>query len=195
MPELHSSCYFEAPPYTMPNTHSGETLNSPVPYYHHLNNSSYHHLSHHISTTAPHHHHHPQVFYEDESERKASKEPHKNHISSTRVSTRISRKNASYSSKNNKVKREDDFDADEDEDEDEDEEDGHIPHVLAPTSAHSGGHHRSCLLWACKACKKKNVAVDRRKAATMRERRRLRKVKNAISFIFYIELDLMTECV
>jgi hypothetical protein len=32
------------------------------------------------------------------------------------------------------------------------------------------------LLWACKACKKKTVTVDRRKAATLRERRRLRKV-------------------
>ena len=35
---------------------------------------------------------------------------------------------------------------------------------------------RRCLLWACKACKKKTVTVDRRKAATLRERRRLRKV-------------------
>jgi len=42
---------------------------------------------------------------------------------------------------------------------------------------HLDGHQgRRCLLWACKACKKKNVTVDRRKAATMRERRRLRKV-------------------
>jgi hypothetical protein len=38
---------------------------------------------------------------------------------------------------------------------------------------------RRCLLWACKACKRKNVTVDRRKAATMRERRRLRKVNEA----------------
>lgn len=68
-------------------------------------------------------------------------------------------------------------------------------HTLAPESSSSSGssiastaadhnvqHHldghqgRRCLLWACKACKKKNVTVDRRKAATMRERRRLRKV-------------------
>jgi hypothetical protein len=67
-------------------------------------------------------------------------------------------------------------------------------HILAPESSSSGSsvastvadhnaqHHldghqgRRCLLWACKACKKKNVTVDRRKAATMRERRRLRKV-------------------
>ena len=38
---------------------------------------------------------------------------------------------------------------------------------------------RRCLLWACKACKRKTVTVDRRKAATMRERRRLRKVNEA----------------
>lgn len=38
---------------------------------------------------------------------------------------------------------------------------------------------RRCLLWACKTCKRKNVTVDRRKAATMRERRRLRKVNEA----------------
>ena len=65
-------------------------------------------------------------------------------------------------------------------------------HVLAPESSSSSSassaasvhNHpldehqgRRCLLWACKACKKKNVTVDRRKAATMRERRRLRKVK------------------
>nr|AAN03696.1 MyoD-like protein [Schmidtea mediterranea] len=46
-------------------------------------------------------------------------------------------------------------------------------HVLVP------GSHGQCLLWACKACKKKTVHVDRRKAATMRERRRLRKVNEA----------------
>jgi len=48
-------------------------------------------------------------------------------------------------------------------------------HVLAPLSC-SAGQSRPCLTWACKACKKKSVAVDRRKAATLRERRRLRKV-------------------
>uniref|UniRef100_A0A1I8IH24 BHLH domain-containing protein n=1 Tax=Macrostomum lignano TaxID=282301 RepID=A0A1I8IH24_9PLAT len=46
-------------------------------------------------------------------------------------------------------------------------------HVVAP------GGHGKCLLWACKACKKKTITVDRRKAATMRERRRLRKVNDA----------------
>ncbi|RUS71728.1 hypothetical protein EGW08_020510 [Elysia chlorotica] len=58
---------------------------------------------------------------------------------------------------------------------DEDDDD-HIPHVLAP------GYHgpnRRCLLWACKACKRKTVTIDRRKAATMRERRRLKRVNEA----------------
>lgn len=50
----------------------------------------------------------------------------------------------------------------------EDEEE-HVQHVLGPS--------RRCLAWACKACKKKTAAVDRRKAATLRERRRLRKVR------------------
>lgn len=49
-------------------------------------------------------------------------------------------------------------------------------HVLAPLVCASAQSSRPCLTWACKACKKKNVTVDRRKAATMRERRRLRKV-------------------
>ncbi|CAH1799641.1 unnamed protein product [Owenia fusiformis] len=60
------------------------------------------------------------------------------------------------------------------------EDDEHIPHVLAP------GFHgptRRCLLWACKACKRKTVAVDRRKAATQRERRRLRKVNEAFEVL------------
>nr|AJV21316.1 MyoD [Terebratalia transversa] len=53
-------------------------------------------------------------------------------------------------------------------------------HVLAP------GYHgpnRRCLLWACKACKRKTVTIDRRKAATMRERRRLRKVNEAFEVL------------
>ena len=58
--------------------------------------------------------------------------------------------------------------------------DENIPHVLAP-GYH--GPHRRCLLWACKACKRKTVAVDRRKAATMRERRRLRKVNEAFEVL------------
>ncbi|CAF1004433.1 unnamed protein product [Didymodactylos carnosus] len=50
-------------------------------------------------------------------------------------------------------------------------------HILAPTDSCDGT--RRCLLWACKACKRKTVTVDRRKAATLRERRRLRKVNEA----------------
>lgn len=52
-------------------------------------------------------------------------------------------------------------------------------HVLEPISHTMNGIQmtkRPCLTWACKACKKKTVTVDRRKAATLRERRRLRKV-------------------
>ncbi|KAJ6651404.1 hypothetical protein lerEdw1_020977 [Lerista edwardsae] len=49
-------------------------------------------------------------------------------------------------------------------------------HVRAPTGHHQAGR---CLLWACKACKKKASSGDRRKAATLRERRRLRKVNQA----------------
>lgn len=67
------------------------------------------------------------------------------------------------------------------EDEYMDEEDAHVPHVLAPTTHVAGhAHARTCLLWACKACKRKSVTVDRRKAATMRERRRLRKVRRCL---------------
>ncbi|XP_057710094.1 myogenic factor 5 [Corythoichthys intestinalis] len=50
-------------------------------------------------------------------------------------------------------------------------------HVRAPGApAHQPGH---CLQWACKACKRKSSFVDRRRAATMRERRRLKKVNHA----------------
>uniref|UniRef100_UPI0037E88D87 myoblast determination protein 1 homolog n=1 Tax=Semicossyphus pulcher TaxID=241346 RepID=UPI0037E88D87 len=49
-------------------------------------------------------------------------------------------------------------------------------HVRAPGGLHQAGH---CLLWACKACKRKTTHADRRKAATMRERRRLGKVNDA----------------
>ncbi|KAF2360953.1 Myc-type basic helix-loop-helix (bHLH) domain [Trinorchestia longiramus] len=63
----------------------------------------------------------------------------------------------------------------------------HVPHILAPCSnqdSSSGlSHARACLLWACKACKRKNVTVDRRKAATMRERRRLRRVNEAFEIL------------
>lgn len=54
-------------------------------------------------------------------------------------------------------------------------EDGaEVVHVLEPRGDCAGP--RKCLAWACKACKKKTVTIDRRKAATLRERRRLRKV-------------------
>ncbi|ETN65733.1 hypothetical protein AND_002492, partial [Anopheles darlingi] len=56
-------------------------------------------------------------------------------------------------------------------------------HVLAPASGCMASPNRPCLTWACKACKKKSVAVDRRKAATMRERRRLRKVNEAFEVL------------
>lgn len=52
-------------------------------------------------------------------------------------------------------------------------------HILEPITHAMNGVQmtkRPCLTWACKACKKKTVTVDRRKAATLRERRRLRKV-------------------
>lgn len=52
-----------------------------------------------------------------------------------------------------------------------------MEHVLAP--GYPGQGERRCLMWACKACKRKSVAVDKRKAATLRERRRLRKVNEA----------------
>jgi len=71
-------------------------------------------------------------------------------------------------------------------DEDDDDSSETASHVLAPIgdalspSGDGGQKHgcgRRCLLWACKACKKKTVAVDRRKAAAMRKRRQLRKVR------------------
>ncbi|KAK7895944.1 hypothetical protein WMY93_021269 [Mugilogobius chulae] len=51
-------------------------------------------------------------------------------------------------------------------------------HVLAPPGlrTHCEGQ---CLMWACKICKKKSAPTDRRKAATLRERRRLKKINEA----------------
>lgn len=78
---------------------------------------------------------------------------------------------------------------DEDDEDDDEDVDEHVEHVLAPpfhvSSRTAAGHDMQaagrsrCLLWACKACKRKTVTVDRRKAATLRERRRLRKVNEA----------------
>ena len=62
------------------------------------------------------------------------------------------------------------------------EHDEHVPHVLAP---HSHGPGRRCLPWACKACKRQSVTVDRRKAATMRERRRLKKVRRLVAWCWW----------
>lgn len=50
-------------------------------------------------------------------------------------------------------------------------------HVFGPEGQGRGEH--CCLIWACKACKKKTAPADRRKAATLRERRRLCKVNQA----------------
>lgn len=46
----------------------------------------------------------------------------------------------------------------------------------SPTPEHCPGQ---CLPWACKICKRKTVSIDRRRAATLREKRRLKKVNEA----------------
>nr|XP_022908577.1 transcription factor SUM-1 [Onthophagus taurus] len=56
-------------------------------------------------------------------------------------------------------------------------------HILEPQLAGSNCVERKCLTWACKACKRKTVSIDRRKAATLRERRRLRKVNEAFELL------------
>ncbi|EFA05645.1 transcription factor SUM-1 [Tribolium castaneum] len=63
----------------------------------------------------------------------------------------------------------------------ESDDEKELNHVLEPQNANCGP--RKCLAWACKACKKKTVAIDRRKAATLRERRRLRKVNEAFEVL------------
>lgn len=56
-------------------------------------------------------------------------------------------------------------------------EDKVSPSSLSPHSEpHCPGQ---CLPWACKLCKRKTVTMDRRRAATMREKRRLKKVNEA----------------
>ncbi|XP_066587735.1 transcription factor SUM-1 [Prorops nasuta] len=72
--------------------------------------------------------------------------------------------------------------ADGDETTNESENVEHVPHPHALDASSPHGARR-CLLWACKACKKKTVTVDRRKAATLRERRRLRKVNEAFEVL------------
>ncbi|XP_076323822.1 transcription factor SUM-1-like isoform X2 [Tachypleus tridentatus] len=54
-------------------------------------------------------------------------------------------------------------------------------HFLAPAPLDQT--QRTCLVWACKACQRKNTTVNRRKAATLRERRRLRKVNEAFEVL------------
>ena len=44
-------------------------------------------------------------------------------------------------------------------------------------TSHPVNHH--CLVWACKACKRRSGPHDRRRAATLRERRRLKRVNQA----------------
>ncbi|XP_018611546.1 myogenic factor 6 [Scleropages formosus] len=55
-------------------------------------------------------------------------------------------------------------------------------HVLAPPGLqqHCAGQ---CLIWACKVCKRKSAPTDRRKAATLRERRRLKKINEAFEVL------------
>uniref|UniRef100_A0A8C4S135 Myogenin n=1 Tax=Erpetoichthys calabaricus TaxID=27687 RepID=A0A8C4S135_ERPCA len=52
---------------------------------------------------------------------------------------------------------------------------------VSPSSSLSPQEHcpGQCLPWACKICKRKSVTIDRRKAATLREKRRLKKVNEA----------------
>ena len=59
------------------------------------------------------------------------------------------------------------------------DEQSNVTLIPNKTESHSCDGTKRCLLWACKVCKRKTVTVDRRKAATMRERRRLRKVNEA----------------
>lgn len=58
-------------------------------------------------------------------------------------------------------------------------EDKASPSSLSPHSESSPHCPGQCLPWACKLCKRKTVTMDRRRAATMREKRRLKKVNEA----------------
>ncbi|KAG9340009.1 hypothetical protein JZ751_022120 [Albula glossodonta] len=58
------------------------------------------------------------------------------------------------------------------------EDSGGEEHVPAPPGLQS--HYPvHCLIWACKTCRRKSAPADRRKAATLRERTRLRKINEA----------------
>lgn len=61
-----------------------------------------------------------------------------------------------------------------------DSEDQHVPHIFLPGQ---NNQQRTCLVWACKACKKKSVTADQRHAATVRERNRLKKVNEAYEIL------------
>ena len=52
----------------------------------------------------------------------------------------------------------------------------HVHHLVAPGGGDVGGGSPQCLVWACKACKRLSRGLDRRQAATVRERKRLGKV-------------------
>ncbi|XP_043926136.1 myogenin [Protopterus annectens] len=56
-----------------------------------------------------------------------------------------------------------------------------VEEKLSPVSGISPQEHcpGQCLPWACKVCKRKSVSLDRRRAATLREKRRLKKVNEA----------------
>jgi hypothetical protein len=75
----------------------------------------------------------------------------------------------------------------------ESEDEKELNHILEPQNTNcSPNGPRKCLAWACKACKKKTVAIDRRKAATLRERRRLRKVRICVeSNIFNVQREII----
>ncbi|KAF5285114.1 hypothetical protein FQA39_LY16803 [Lamprigera yunnana] len=66
----------------------------------------------------------------------------------------------------------------------ESDEEKELNHIFEPQNGDCiNNGPRKCLTWACKACKKKTVTIDRRKAATLRERRRLRKVNEAFELL------------
>ncbi|CAL1608014.1 unnamed protein product [Knipowitschia caucasica] len=60
-------------------------------------------------------------------------------------------------------------------------EDKASPNSSLSPHSDSGSPHcpGQCLPWACKLCKRKTVTMDRRRAATLREKRRLKKVNEA----------------
>ena len=53
--------------------------------------------------------------------------------------------------------------------------DHHLQHLMV--HHHGPGHEAQCLVWACRACKRMRRVMDRRAMATVRERKRLGKVR------------------